>query len=148
MRGGGGVPLVSQVWMAWIRGPGFLRDRVNARLLVKRRPAAGAASLQRLLEDGLEVLDVLGEQPLPLCRGEGEHLLIGHGAQARLLGDGDDVVSKISQRGGGDGREHLVEEKPGGQLTHAMSCWRTRHACSARSDASSAAVISASISPG
>lgn len=45
--GDGGGVLVSQVRMAWIRGPGFLRDRGKVRLLVNRRPAVGVPAWRR-----------------------------------------------------------------------------------------------------
>src|ERR1035441_3851270 len=101
-----------------------------------------------LLRDLLQrVPGVLGEQPPALPRGPGEDLVVGHRPQVRSLGDRDDVVAQIAERGCDRGREHLVEREPGtGRLAHAMSCCWTRQASSARADASSAASISASIS--
>jgi hypothetical protein len=44
VSGGGGLPVVSQAWMAVIRDPGFWRDRGKARLLVKQETGGGRAA--------------------------------------------------------------------------------------------------------
>ena len=91
---------------------------------------------------------VLRKQPSSFRARPREYLLVGLCAQVRPVRDRDHVVTAVAQLRRDGGREHLIQQKPGVRpLAHAMSCCWTRHAASARAEASSASAISASISP-
>jgi len=92
-----------------------------------------------------EVLHVLGDDaPIMLGRPP-KQLCISEGPKLVLLGDGEQVVAAVTQRGSDHGGMHLVEQQ---RQAHASSRRSTRHARSASLDARSASSISASTSSG
>ena len=84
---------------------------------------------------------VVGDRPQ-------EHLIVGGVPQVDSFPHGDDIMLKITQGGRDRWRIHLVEYESWRLrlIAHAMRRRCRCHACSARTDASSAAAISASIS--